>query len=145
MAYATAAEVTTEFKSVDFAATNAAVSTADVTQFIVEADSEINSKIGLVYETPVAAGEGLQLLKMLSKMLVKDRIDGILSVKTGQPDSKQEAGQTVQEKVDKILGEIASGKRVLLGATKISSGDGVNSYASSTGKEFTMKRDETQW
>lgn len=145
MAYATAAEVTTEFKSVDFSAANAAVTTADVTQFIVEADSEINSKIGLVYETPVAAGEGLQLLKMLSKMLVKDRIDGILSTKTGFTETEQEGGQTVQEKVDAILADIASGKRVLLGATKLSANDGVKSYASSTGKTFTMKRDETQW
>ena len=52
MAYSTNAQVASEFKSITFSSSTSVTDT-EVDRFIVEADEEINYKIGRVYVVPI--------------------------------------------------------------------------------------------
>lgn len=147
MAYTSYAEIEADFKDTTFS-TSTNVKTADVTQFIVEADALIDGFVGSRFEVPVAAGAGLNLLKFLSRSLVSGRIKKILEVKQ---EKSVDANQSVvgvylsATQVMKILTEIRDGEMVLDGATPLSSSGGFYSQNVSDDVEPVIEKDTKQW
>ncbi len=145
-AYCEVEEVEAEFKDVTFDS-NTAITEADVTRFIVEADAEINGRVGLVYVTPVTAVEALVLLRRISIGIVSTRIKAILAVKTGAEKADQGNKTPDGDPYRKMLTQIVKGDMILAGATKRSTGDGVSSASSNaaSGCAHTFKKGEEQW
>lgn len=147
MAYTTTTEIQADFKDTTFTtATN--VKIADVDQFIVEADALINSQIGTVYVTPVAAGEGLQVLKLLSRSLVAARIKRIMEVKQEQ---NTDANQSVlgvllsPSQVMTVLKSLQDKRSTLIGAELLTSTGGFFSKNVAEAVEPVMEKDTKQW
>lgn len=147
MAYCTVAEVESDFKNLDFK-TNTLVTSADVTQFITEADALINSYVGMKYEVPVAGGSGaLGLLKLFSRTLVADRVKKILEVKQVQNTAANQdvRGAYSTRDVIKALEQIKKGELSLEGASPLVSGGGFYSNNYANGVDPVFKKDERQW
>lgn len=148
MAYTSKTEIEADFKDLTFTSTSN-VKTADVTQFIVEADALINAYVGSVYVVPVtASGEGKNLLKLLSRSLVAARIKRIMEVKQEKnPDPEQNVLGVLlsPSAVMKILKDIQSGAMVLAGAELLSSGGGFYSNNAANDVEPVIKKSDRQW
>lgn len=148
MAYTTTAEIKGDFKTGQEFGSDTLVKGSDVDQFIVEADALINSYIGAGYTVPVTSGEGLAMLKLLSRSLVVARIKRIMEVKQ---EKNTDANQNVTgvllapSQVMKILSDIKNGEVVLIGAEKLSNGGGFYSANAAQGVEPVVKKDEKQW
>lgn len=148
MAYATYTEIEADFKDTAFTTTSN-VKAADVTQFIVEADALINAYVGARYVVPVSgSGDGLNLLKLLSRSLVAGRIKKILEVKQ---EKNTDANQNIvgvllsPTQVMKILNDIKNDELNLDGAVLLSSDNGF--YSNNVANDVcpVMKKDEKQW
>lgn len=148
MSYTTFAEISSDFKDTTFAATGN-VKDAEVTQFIVEADALINSYIGKVYVLPVTpACEGLQLLKMLSRSLVVQRVKGIMEVRQMViTEANQEiiAQYFTVRQVMKILESLRDKEQTLVGAELLAGTSGFYSKNYADDVEPVIKKDERQW
>lgn len=146
MAYSTFAEVAAEFKQQTFDATSNVTDT-DVTNFIVEADALIDSYVGMKYSVPVTAGAGLNLLKMLSRNLVANRVKGILEVKQ---ENARDANQNIRSglstpEILKILTNIRDGNLSLEGATSLIVAGGFYSYNYANDVKPVFEKDTKQW
>jgi len=144
MAYCTEAQVQAEFKELPITATSA-LKTAQIAEFIAEADSMLNAIIGTRYVVPVTAGNALVVMRMLSRALVANRVAGVLAIKTGVDKINQEASRMKTEEVLKMAREIAAGKIDFAGASSALTNGGVDSYTSSNDVERTFNRNTKQW
>jgi phage gp36-like protein len=145
MAYATEAEIESEFKNLTID-TGTAITTATVATYLAQADAEINSRLGVKYETPITGTESLVLIKMIEIWLVKDRVQKAMKVKTGIEKSSQDLGDAdYRKQALDLLADLASGKVALSDATLKDSSGGVKSYASSNSVENIFKVGVTQW
>ena len=146
--YCSSDEVQEEFKSLTFG-TGTSVTSDRVDRFIEEASAYINSKIGLVYTTPVVEAdspESWMVLRMICIMLVVKRLKPILSVRAPtEKDSQESEGEDDVGGAEKMLKDIIDQKLLLTDAPKISSSGVVNSYSRTNGLEHTMKKGEDQW
>ncbi len=149
MSYCSPTEVQSDFKSIDFTVSGANVTTASVTQFIAEADALINSYVGKVYVTPVAqAGDGLTLLKLLSRSLTAGRIKRLMTVKV---DKSTDANQDIlgvllsPTAVMKILTDIQTQQIALAGAQLLNAGGGFYSNNVSNAVAPVVTKDDKQW
>lgn len=147
MPYATFTEIQADFKSMTFAAGFNITDTA-VTEFILEADALINSYVGSVYVVPIAAGEALILMKLLSRSLVTNRVKKIMEVKQ---EKSTDANQNVVSvllpitQVMKILTDIQNKVSVLAGATLLDARGGFYSNNVANNVCPTIKKDSKQW
>jgi len=144
MAYCTTANVQSEFKDITFSASTSITST-EISDFIDQADAEINGRVGLVYVTPITGSIALLIIKSISIGIVTQRVKDILAVKTGNPDVEQEGRTNSAIAARKMLDEIVSGKMLLTDAVKRSSGDGVKSYTSINNIEHVFEKETNQW
>ena len=149
MAYTTYSEIEADFKDITFSASTGNVRQADVTQFIVEADSLINAYVAKRYTTPVTgSGEGLSLLKLCSRSLVTARIKKLMEV---VQEKSTEANQAVQgvllspSAVMKILTDIRDDLIDLVGATALVSGRGFHSENVTQDVTPTIEKGTRQW
>lgn len=148
MAYSTAALVTSEFKSIDFAASGAKVTTAEITQFIVEAEAYIDGRIGLLYTTPVVLGDSpkaTEILKHISTGLVAQRVAHIMETKAITPKGDQYIPKNLGADAERKLEMIVNRTLLLSDAESISSAQGVKSYSSSNTVTRTFKQGTNQW
>ncbi len=147
MAYALPTDIEADFKDITFGADDN-VTGDDVTQFIVEADALINSYIGTVYTVPVTTGDGLNVLKLLSRSLVSNRIKKILEV---QQVASKGANQNIQStylsvtQVMAVLTSLQAKKVALAGASPLVSAGGFYSNNSSNDVAPTITKDTRQW
>lgn len=143
MAYSVAADIESEFKKLSF--TTGPVSTAEVTEFIVQADAIIDSKIGRRYVTPVTAdASALSILKFISIGCVVQRVRDILEVKNISRQVDQEVKrEDIGARAKKLLDQIANKLLDLPGATLVSTGDGVNSFNADNGTEYFHKKNDS--
>jgi hypothetical protein len=147
MAYCSATEVAADFKSITFTSTDN-ISDTDVAGFITEADALINAYVGSVYTVPVASGDGLNLLKLLSRSLCAARIKKIMEVKQ---EKSADANQNVvsvllpPDKVLSILKDIQAKKVALAGAVDLVSGGGFYSANVANSVEPVLEKDTKQW
>ncbi len=148
MAYATDAEIQADFKDLTFSTTTN-VKTADVVQFIVEADALIDAYVGTVYTVPVTtAGAGLSLLKLLSRSLVAARIKRIMEVKqekNADPSQNVVGVLLSPTAVMKILTDIQKQVIALAGAAALVSGGGFFSENVNCDVEPVIEKDTKQW
>lgn len=144
MAYSVVADVQAEFKGITFSGSTA-VTTTTIESWITQADAYINSRVGMVYETPVSSGDGLELLKEISIKLVAHRIKKVLEVKTGGTEADQ--GEVANDRKDAMamLQAIVDKKLVLAGASVISGELGIQSYANKNNEEYVFKKGVEQW
>lgn len=149
MAYTTYTEVQGDFKNITFEAATGNVIQSEVTQFIVEADALINSYVSAKYATPVVtAGDGLNLLKMLSRTIVTLRIKSILEVKQNSNiAANQNPVSTLMSmsQIMKMLESIKAGQVKLVGVSPLVSGGGFFSNNYAEGIEPVIKKDSQQW
>lgn len=148
MAYTTYTEIEADFKDMTFDASTGNVKQADVTQFIVEADALINAYVGMKYTVPVTTGEGLNLLKLLSRSLVTARIKKLLEVKQEKSnDSNQSViGVLLNTKdVMAILKDIRNGDLTLEGGAALVSGGGFYNNNVNEDVEPVFEKDTKQW
>ncbi len=145
--YCTTTNVQEEFKDITWGTGNSILA-ARVTRFIQEASAHIEGKIGLVYQTPVdatASPKATLLLKAICIALVVKRLDPILNVKAPQTKDSQQSGGKKERTPDDDLDDIVAGKISLIDVSKISSTDGVKSFAVTDGIEHVFTRDTKQW
>ncbi len=149
MAYTTYSEIQGDFKNLTFDASAGNVIQSEVTQFIVEADALINSYVSAKYAVPVAdAGDGLNLLKMLSRTIVTLRIKSIIEVRQNtNVAANQNAVSTLMSmsQITKMLEGIKAGQIKLVDATPLVSGGGF--YSSNYANDITpvIKKSVKQW
>ncbi len=152
MSYATIAKVEGEFKNVTFTSKDAvlpllptAVTIEDVTQWLADADAEINSRLSVKYQTPITGTEALTVMCMLAIWLVKDRILGVMEVKGVTPATSQIAPKSNRQKALDALNDLVSGKMKLTDATPATTADGVRSYMSDNVIQNVFDRTIEQW
>lgn len=148
MAYTTYTEVQGDFKNMTFNASTGNVIQSEVTQFIVEADALINSYVSAKYPTPVTeAGDGLNLLKMLSRTIVTLRIKAVLEVKSANAAIGQNAVSTLMSmpQITKMLESIKAGQLKLIGVTTTVSGGGFYSSNYADSIEPVIKKNDRIW
>ena len=110
MAYTSLAQIKSMFRGITIASdtgdesTNTVITTEDVTQFIADADAEIDARISDYYTTPVTGTEALKYLNVISKYKVAHIINGILHTDS-ERDINQESSLGV--KADKLLESLA--------------------------------------
>lgn len=146
MAYCSTAEITSEFKDIEFTATTTVTDT-DVDSFIDQASAAIDSNIYNRYIVPVTVGAGaLLLLKMVCIMMVKARILSILSVKTPQDKTKQDPdGPTLLTQAQKMLDSISKGILDLVGATGTGTEQGMTSFLANSDLTYDFRVGENNW
>lgn len=148
MAYTTSDEIAAEIKGMTFGATGNVLASS-VTQFIAESDALINSYVGTIYSVPVSvSGDGLTLLKLLSRSLVVQRVKKIMEVKSAKAGDADQNVTTVlltTAQVMKILTDIQAKNLILAGATLLNAGGGF--YNSNVANSVcpTIKKDDKQW
>jgi len=144
-AYSVNADVISEFRAL-VVTSSSIVTTAELTEFIVQTDNFINGKIGTRFEVPVTSAPlALSILKTISIGITADRVSKILEVKTTTDETKQESEKTVGEKAMDMLDQIASGELLLSDATHVRAGAGVASFNvdNAVKPEFNIQTD--QW
>jgi len=150
MAYAVVADVQAEFKSISFTSTTQ-VTTTKVGDWIAEADAEINSIIGIRYQTPVPSStDAAKICKTISIWLVKDRIRGVLEIKQVEDKVDQDvAGKSLRDRALEWAHNIAKGWQALPGALLITvsggSLGGLESYNRSRDDSNEFRKGEDQW
>lgn len=148
MPYATAADLSAEFKGVTFGASTSPTDT-QVASFITQAEAEINGRVGLVYEVPIvsaASPNSFALMQSLSIDIVYTRIKSILEVKTADDTTSQNKGGTTRaDNARKILEQIVAQKLGLFDATKRDTKDGVRSFTSENSEPLVFQKDTVQW
>lgn len=144
MPYSTYTDVASEFKDIDFTATGAKVSSTEVTEFIVQADALIDAMISNKYEVPVTGTKSLSLLKMISIMIVRDRILEIMSVKTGDEETTQDPSKKYLISPKDMLKAISKGDTKLVDAVALSGG-GVSSFNVDHSIKHVFKKGVDQW
>ena len=144
MAYATASDISSEFKNITFSSTTAVTDT-EVTEFIDQESAYINSVIAGRYVVPVTGTESLKTLKVICIELVAMRVKRIMAVKTGNVDTSQESLSNPSKSPHTKLNEIREGITLLTDATLKNSNGGVSSYTVTNNIENTFKRNTDQW
>lgn len=144
MSYTSPTLVLGEFKDLTVSATTA-VTTTKLAQFIVDADAEINSRLGVKYSTPISGTESLVMVAMIATFLVKDRVLEITKVKTGDDKTSQTGSKSYRDKALDLINDIASGKILLTDATLKTSADGVRSYSNDNSTANIFDRSIDQW
>lgn len=146
MAYAEVADIQTEFKDIAFDDDGSAVVTESVENFIDQAGSEIDARLSVRYIVPVTeSSSALLLLKQICIWLVSERIRDITEVKNVRPESDQDVKISTAARARKMLNDIANGDIPLIGATMVTSADGVTSYVSANNIPREWKKQDTQW
>lgn len=149
MAYAETEELKAEFKSIDFG-TGTQVTDDTVERFLDEASAEIDSIIGVRYETPVPdSTSAATILKTICLWLVKDRVSSILQIKTVEPKIDQDvSNRSLREQALAWLDKIAEGKVKFDGATILTTGGSVaavDSYLRNREVCYEFQAGKDQW
>lgn len=148
MAYTTAADVQADFKGTTFGS-GTLVTSAAVTQFIVEADALINSYVGQRWTVPITADTtSLALMSLFSRTLVATRVRGILENKqTTNVDANQQVkadGYSVKD-VMKALNDIKNGDMQLSGASLLLASSAFYSNNQAHSTPHTFHKGRKQW
>jgi len=128
MPYSVSTDVASEFRNVSFTTTSL-VTTAEVTEFIVQADALIDGMIGKRYEVPITGAESLKILKQISIWLVAYRVSKILKVKSASEEPNQgPKSVNLYDKALALLKKISKGDILLSDTDTLNAKDGIESY-----------------
>jgi len=134
MAYATRANIESEFKNVVFSATTL-VTITEVDEAIAETDLVIDSFLSRRYVVPVTGINTLILVRGYSKQIVAARIGPTLGIKSNSQKTDNPKNETPAGHIMKMLKLISEGKADL-------PADATFKTQSTTAKFHTEKRDE---
>lgn len=145
MAYCAFADIQKDFPGVNF--TTGRVTSAEIADFITDADALINSYLSARYSVPVTGTESVKVLKYYSRTLVSDKVKAILEVKQA---SNAGANQNVRsglstKDVIKLLEELRDGTAQLSDADLLLANGGINSFNVKKSIEPEFKKSEKQW
>ena len=143
MTYSITQDVKDEFKSIDTA--NGKITDAKIDEWITQADSYINGRIGLVYIVPVTGLESLLILKEISIGFVAQRIAFILETKSITPKGDQVIPKNLIKQAEARLKMIVEKKLLLSDATLVSPDGGVSSFSSSNVVKRKFDQSKDQW
>lgn len=150
MAYTTTSDIQAEFKSLDLS-TSTALTTAKVSEFIVQQEAALNASISKKFATPVTtSADALSIMKMIATLMVKARCLDMLQVKTGDQKTDQGVtGDTLRKQAQEYITAILDGSMNLPGATLSETGGGVSYHrrVDSNGTTLipTVSRDSDTW
>ena len=147
MAYSSVTDIQQDFKQITFAS-GYNITDTQITEFIVESDALINSYVGSIYVVPVTAGDGLNLLKLMSRSLTVSRVKKIMAVKQAKStDANQDVTDVLltATAVMKMLRDIQSKVSILAGATLLDAQGGF--YNNNVAKNVCPKihKNHRQW
>lgn len=144
MPYCTAPQVADEFNGTVFTAqSNPTLVTVD--RWIEEADSLINSKVGLRYVVPIVNADDLIVIRQIAIYLVSARVRRRLNRTGPEGETAKVAVTDTEKKAMDLLKQIVDATLLLPGSTPLNSGGGVSSHNVSEGVEFKWKRGVVQW
>jgi phage gp36-like protein len=148
MTYATATDISREFRSVTFEA-DTDISDTDITSFLDEADAIINTCLNNKYITPITGTESVKVLKRIEIAIVAARIASILDLKQqqNQPSTiKQEFNKKDMEQwAFKYLKDLENEVKTLPDATLKSGNFGMKSNFLSLQDGAFFKKSVDQW
>ena len=149
MAYATSANVASEFKNITFGASTAVTST-EVDRFITEAESLINARVGEIYTVPLdtsVSPEAFIIMRMISIMFVADRVRQVLQVKDVTLDELKQGVRPISSMKDaaKLLDKIVSREVILSDAVNQTAHQGMASFNEDNSIEHTFEKGIEQW
>jgi len=149
MTYATAAQVTSEFKHADFTATSK-VTTDKLGEILEEVDAEIDNYLSARYSLPITDASALVFLRKIALDIATFRLAKILNIKDSKtlPDGRimqDISNGSVYAKTLRTLEALRDGKTILKGAAMRSNNAEVRSYTqeNNTPHKFTM--DKEMW
>jgi phage gp36-like protein len=96
MTYATQANITSELKGIVFDSSSQ-VKAADITEFLDQADAQIDMYIGKRYDTPVTGTKSLNILKKIAIDIVVYRVTKILDLSKSTPIPEAGVVQDITE------------------------------------------------
>lgn len=148
MAYATNAQVASEFKNITFSATSS-ITLDEVDRFIEEADAYIDSKLSQKYVTPITGTTSLILVRQISVWLAAQRVKDIMRVKSGATEKDQGVGKTKIRRLDdmakEMLSDILNDKLELPDASLKDTSEGVYSYVYHNNIDHKFDMENDQW
>jgi hypothetical protein len=145
MAYASVADIQSEFKSITFGSSNA-IGSATVLSWIAQEEAVLNAQIGTIYSTPVTATQAVLVMQSMSILVVKARIMDTTMVKTGDKKAEQgNPGDSLRKKVQDMITSILNKTLLLSDATLRDASVGVKSYNNDNNIEQIFKKDSRQW
>ena len=153
MSYCSSVDISVELKHMKLGDANSQVKTADVEDFIDQADAVIDMYVGKRYETPIVGVKSLQILRKISIDLVTYRVVKILDLSKSNPIPDAQVVQEITEgsayrESMKILKDIRDNLMSLPDATLLDSAGGLASFHTEAGNsEITPFFDITkqQW
>lgn len=146
--YATTEDIQNGFKSITFSS-DTTPTEDQVDGFITTEEANVHAFVGLKYETPIDSSvEAYEVVKGIVIDLVTGKVKNLLAVKTGSDEANQgkiSDGDTLIKSAKEMLEKIKTGELRLIGATLLSSDDGVKSgnVANSVCPKF--RRGRTMW
>jgi len=107
MAYTTKALVQSMFRNLAVEATGTVVIDSEMTQFIEDADAEIDAKLGQYYVTPITGTESLKIVGVISRYKAAHVIKTILEVNEQRSDNETQDVQTnLDIKANRLLADL---------------------------------------
>lgn len=143
--YADIEDIQAEYKDLTFS-DSTAVTEDDVCEFINQESNKLNAQMATVYVVPITGTISRSIMKSLTTLLVKARIEDILQVKTGNTDTEQgPAGDGLRKQVADIIEKILKKDFLLVDATLGQSSGGVKSYSKDHNLTQKFRRFVDQW
>ena len=148
MSYATAADIQSEFKSVEFSA-NTSVTTTEIESFIAQQEASINASLSKLYEVPVVNADDILIIQSIVIRCVKARVSTILETKSPSKETDQEPAWMIMYREAKAeLKRIVTGVMPLPNTPLLTENAGLSSYEYCEDADKNLpvfKRGTTQW
>ena len=148
MSYATASDIQSEFKSVEFS-TNTSVTLDEITAFINQQEASINASLSKLYEVPIANADDILVIQSIVIRCVKARVSTILETKSPSKETDQEPAWMIMYREAKAeLKRIVTGIMPLPNTPLLTENAGFAAYDYSAEADKNLpvfKRGVTQW
>lgn len=82
------------------------VKTADITEWIAQADAYINGRLAAYYETPITGTDALAIIKTIATYKVVHRVKNKLELTSENSDKKQDVQANLDKQAEKMLDQL---------------------------------------
>lgn len=147
MKYSEVEDIQAEFKQLKLDEEDSALTEDVIEDWITQADSEIDTYLAIRYTLPVpdSATKALDLLKMISTLLVSQRVRDKLEVKTVRVEGVQEVRTNSRKDALALLQKISTGELNLIDVPLATSAAGVTSFVSTHKAPRVFHRYRNEW
>lgn len=148
MPYCLPADVQAEFKKLTVDE-NSIITDAKLTEWINQAEKEIDGRLTTKYVTPITGTNALAIIKTICVWLVADRVSRILELAAKPPTQGDvkivKIGTGTAKEARQMLEDIMCGKLDLVDADLRSATKGIKFGTVSCGEPHTYKKNKDQW